>query len=183
MHWTFTFSATKVRKNVIDLWIEFFEHLVMGQNEHSSVFTNISEDEGHGNLSISNLSPDLGPDFNNQVCTANLFVFDKYLSPQTMWQQHVKLKCFSFGLWSSLWFFWCPLWATLWFCRKYAAVLQTHYQGGNNWVYFSQIAIAKFSSDQTSCFSTWPWLTYSAHFSASQVKADEAFINRQVSWD
>ena len=76
------------------MWLncEFFKHLVMGQNEHLSLFTNISEDEGHGNLSISNLSPDLGPDFNNQVCTANLFVFDKYLSSQTMWQQQVVNK-------------------------------------------------------------------------------------------
>ena len=64
------FQQQKLNK----MWLncEFFEFSIMGQKEHLSLFTNISEDEGHGNLSISNLSPDLGPDFNNQVCNALL---------------------------------------------------------------------------------------------------------------
>ena len=44
----------------------------MGENGQIILLTNSSEEEGHGNLSITKLSPDLGPDFNNQVWTGYL---------------------------------------------------------------------------------------------------------------
>ena len=49
--------------------LEFLVQFIMGEKGQISLFTNISEEEGHGNLSITKLSPDLGPDFNNQVRT------------------------------------------------------------------------------------------------------------------
>ena len=51
------------------MWLacEFLVQFIMGENGQIILLTNISEEEGLGNLSITKLSPDLGPDFNNQV--------------------------------------------------------------------------------------------------------------------
>ena len=42
---------------------------MMERNEQYSLLTNVSEEEGHENLNISDLSPDLGPNFHNKVET------------------------------------------------------------------------------------------------------------------
>ncbi len=40
---------------------------MMERNEQYSLLTNVSLEDGHENLNISTLSPDLGPNFHNQV--------------------------------------------------------------------------------------------------------------------
>ena len=85
----------------------------MESNEVYSLLTNVSEEEGFENLNISDLSPNLGPNFHNQV--KNHLVFLKNINYRCQLRIDILesvfflliifKSIFSFGLWFSLWFF------------------------------------------------------------------------------
>ena len=64
---TFDFCLRLLRYQMwFDPWI-LLSTVMMERNEQYNLLTNVSEEEGHENLNISDLSPDLGPNFHNQV--------------------------------------------------------------------------------------------------------------------